>query len=36
MNSLTYLHFPGIRKLVSNRCKCAFISHFCKIRSSRS
>ena len=31
-----YLHFPGIRKLVLNRCKCTFISHFCKMRSSRS
>jgi len=31
-----YLHFPGIWKLVLNRCKCTFISHFCKIRLSRS
>ena len=31
-----YLHFPGIRKLVLNRCKCTFITHFCKMRSSRS
>jgi len=31
-----YLHFPGIRKLILNRCKCTFISHFCEIRSSRS
>jgi len=30
-----YLHFPGIRKLIL-KCKCTFISHFCKIRSSRS
>jgi len=30
------LHFPRIRKLVLNRCKCTFISHFCKIWSSRS
>jgi len=31
-----YLHSPGIRKLVLNRCKCTIISHSCKIRSSRS